>query len=104
MVLSAALELDKNDYQKLFDSFEINILSIGTDGIDGPTDAAGAVANNDLIQNARQQGLEDPQSYLAENNSYEFFSVINGGSNLIKMGHTGTNVMDIHVLTMSVKN
>jgi glycerate-2-kinase len=67
------------------------ILSGGTDGEDGPTDAAGAVADSDLIRTARDHGLT-PTPFLAINNSYEFFDRTGG---LIKTGPTHTNVMDV---------
>jgi glycerate 2-kinase len=67
------------------------ILSGGTDGEDGPTDAAGAVADSELISTARAHGLA-PAPFLAINNSYEFFDRAGG---LIKTGPTHTNVMDV---------
>jgi glycerate 2-kinase len=70
------------------------VLSAGSDGTDGPTDAAGAIATGDTIRRARQRGL-DPMKHLSENDSYPFFDALGG---LIKTGPTGTNVMDIHVL------
>jgi glycerate 2-kinase len=71
----------------------VAVLSGGTDGEDGPTDAAGAVADADLIRTARELGLS-PQPFLAINNSYEFFERTGG---LIKTGPTHTNVMDVWV-------
>ncbi|XP_022240848.1 glycerate kinase-like isoform X2 [Limulus polyphemus] len=73
------------------------LLSAGTDGIDGPTDAAGAFGYHELILRALEQGL-DPGKYLSNNDSYGFYLKCNGGNDLIKIGHTGTNVMDIQVL------
>ncbi|MGI8960294.1 MAG: glycerate kinase type-2 family protein [Bryobacteraceae bacterium] len=70
------------------------VLSAGTDGTDGPTDAAGAIATGETIRRARKRGLE-AKKHLAENNSYPFFDAL---GSLIKTGPTGTNVMDIHVL------
>jgi glycerate 2-kinase len=70
------------------------VLSAGTDGTDGPTDAAGAIATGDTTRRARQRGL-DPKKHLAENDSYPFFDAL---GSLLKTGPTGTNVMDIHVL------
>lgn len=71
----------------------IAILAGGTDGEDGPTDAAGAVADADLIQFVRERKL-DPSSYLAINDSYTFFDQVAG---LIRTGPTHTNVMDLRV-------
>jgi hydroxypyruvate reductase len=69
------------------------ILSGGTDGEDGPTDAAGAYANQEVLSRARDLGL-DPKEFLATNNSYRFFERAGG---LIKTGPTHTNVMDLRV-------
>ncbi len=71
----------------------IAILSGGTDGEDGPTDAAGAVVNEPLRQFVLAKGL-DPAEFLAINNSYSFFEQIGG---LILTGPTHTNVMDLRV-------
>lgn len=71
----------------------IAILSGGTDGEDGPTDAAGAVLDPALVQEARRRGL-DLQSYLAKNDAYNFFEPLGG---LIRTGPTHTNVMDLRV-------
>jgi glycerate 2-kinase len=70
------------------------ILSGGTDGEDGPTDAAGAVADADLLRAARSKGLT-PELFLAINNSYAFFDETGG---LLKTGPTHTNVMDVQVI------
>ena len=102
MVLSAALALDSEDASS-FKDHDVIFLSLGTDGIDGPTDVAGAVADQNLLQDARRQGIQIAQQYLAENNSYEFFTRVNGGKNFVKMGHTGTNVMDIQLLLIKPK-
>jgi glycerate 2-kinase len=73
------------------------LLSGGTDGEDGPTDAAGAVADADLLREARGRGLE-PESFLAVNNSYAFFAEIGG---LLKTGPTHTNVMDVQIILIA---
>ena len=70
------------------------VLSAGTDGTDGPTDAAGAIATGTTLERARQLGL-DPVAHLRENNAYPFFDSLH---DLIRTGPTGTNVMDIHLL------
>ncbi|QDT65351.1 glycerate kinase type-2 family protein [Calycomorphotria hydatis] len=72
----------------------ITILSGGTDGEDGPTNAAGAVADAGLIDTAKSQNL-DPDPFLAINNSYPFFEQADG---LIVTGPTHTNVMDLRVV------
>jgi len=71
-------------------------LSAGTDGNDGPTDAAGAFASAELLSKAMEKGL-DPCAYLADNDSYTFFSEIDG---LLKTGSTGTNVCDMQILLL----
>ena len=71
----------------------IALLSGGTDGEDGPTDAAGAVADQELLETARALGL-DPQPYLEINNAYAFFEQAGG---LVITGPTHTNVMDLRV-------
>ncbi|MCA8993217.1 MAG: DUF4147 domain-containing protein [Planctomycetaceae bacterium] len=71
----------------------IALLSGGTDGEDGPTDAAGAFVDNELIHTVRQAGLSI-DDYLQRNDSYTFFEQCGG---LLKTGPTGTNVMDLRV-------
>ncbi|HKY84698.1 MAG TPA: DUF4147 domain-containing protein [Anaerolineales bacterium] len=73
---------------------DILILSAGTDGEDGPTDAAGAIADAQILRRARARGL-DPEVYLARHDSYNFFAPLGG---LLKTGPTGTNVMDLQVV------
>jgi glycerate 2-kinase len=70
------------------------ILSGGTDGTDGPTDAAGAVADGTTIARAEALGL-DAAEFLRNNDSYHYFEAI---GDLIKTGPTGTNVADIQVI------
>ena len=74
----------------------ITFLSAGTDGTDGPTDAAGAIATGQMFSEAVKQGL-DPQDYLTRNDSYTFFKAIN---DLVITGPTGTNVMDIQLILL----
>jgi glycerate 2-kinase len=70
------------------------IASFATDGIDGPTEAAGAVIDGDTIKRAKLIGL-DPNKYLKENNSYNFFKAL--GDNIIT-GPTLTNVNDLIII------
>jgi glycerate-2-kinase len=70
------------------------LLSAGTDGTDGPTDAAGAIADGDTIARARAADI-DPSACLANNDSYTFFEKTGG---LIVTGPTGTNVMDLQIV------
>jgi glycerate 2-kinase len=73
---------------------ELAVLSAGTDGTDGPTDAAGAFVTGDTVERARSLGLA-PDDYLLRHDSYTFFEAL---GDLIKTGPTGTNVMDIHIM------
>jgi hydroxypyruvate reductase len=68
--------------------------SAGTDGTDGPTDAAGAFADSQTLARARAAGL-DAAAALAQNDSYPLFAALN---DLLITGPTGTNVMDIRLL------
>lgn len=70
------------------------LLSGGTDGEDGPTDAAGAVIDAALVQRVRQLQL-DPADYLHRNDAYHFFAAADG---LLKTGPTHTNVCDLRVV------
>jgi glycerate 2-kinase len=80
----------------------VSMLSAGTDGTDGPTDAAGAMVDGDTIARAKQLGL-DPLRYLANNDSYTFFQQLDSASGThshFKTGPTGTNVMDIQIVLL----
>ncbi|XP_075570364.1 glycerate kinase isoform X2 [Pelecanus crispus] len=76
---------------------EILFLSGGTDGQDGPTEAAGAFCSPQLVDEALQEGL-DVEAFLSNNDSYTFFSQFQGGHHLLVTGLTGTNVMDIQAI------
>ncbi|NXD37771.1 GLCTK kinase, partial [Copsychus sechellarum] len=76
---------------------EILFLSGGTDGQDGPTEAAGAFCSPGLVAEALQEGL-DVEAFLRNNDSYTFFSQFQGGRHLLVTGLTGTNVMDIQAI------
>jgi glycerate-2-kinase len=71
------------------------VASVGTDGVDGPTDAAGALVDNTTLDRARAAGLGDAGSFLRDNNAYAFFHAL---GDLIMTGPTGTNVGDIQVV------
>lgn len=71
-----------------------SVLSAGTDGTDGPTDAAGAFADGDTAARARSMGL-DLLAALANNDSYPFFDRL---GDLLRTGPTGTNVMDLYLI------
>lgn len=70
------------------------ILSCGTDGVDGPTDAAGAYFSPEVAHAARRAAL-DPLEFLQRNDSYHFFQ---GCGGLLRTGPTGTNVMDLGLI------
>ncbi len=73
------------------------MLSAGTDGTDGPTDAAGAICDNTTIACGAREGM-DPHDFLNRNDSYDFFGRI---GDLIKTGPTGTNVMDVRLILVA---
>ncbi len=83
LALSAAI--------RLMSAKRIVVASVGTDGADGPTDAAGAVIDVTTVERAYRQGL-DPAIYLQNNDSYYLLRPI---GDLIITGPTGTNVMDL---------
>jgi glycerate-2-kinase len=70
------------------------LASVGTDGIDGTADAAGAFCDNTSIDRANVKGL-DAAAYLVDNNSYGFFQAL---GDLIITGPTTTNVGDIQMV------
>lgn len=88
-VLAAAIEISgwKN----------IVVLSGGTDGNDGPTDAAGAIADGKTLVKAESLGKE-AALYLSQNDSYHFFQPLN---DLLMTGPTNTNVMDLRLLLVA---
>jgi glycerate-2-kinase len=72
------------------------VASLSTDGVDGPTDAAGAIVDGKTLDRAAKMGLT-PEEYLAKNDSYHFFSKL---GDLIFTGPTGTNVNDVSVIVV----
>jgi glycerate 2-kinase len=73
---------------------KVVLLSGGTDGTDGPTDASGALADHTTVSRARAAGL-DPKSHLENNDAYPFFQRL---GDLLITGPTHTNVMDVRIL------
>ncbi len=71
------------------------VASLGTDGTDGPTDAAGAVADNTTLMRSQKHGITFLNDSLQNNDSYTFFNRLN---DLIITGPTRTNVMDLHLI------
>jgi glycerate 2-kinase len=74
------------------------LASLGTDGVDGPTDAAGALVDSGTIARSERLRLEPVDTFLAENDSYAFFDRL---GDLIRTGPTGTNVGDLQVVVTS---
>jgi hydroxypyruvate reductase len=94
LALTFALEIEGQD--------GVSLLSAGTDGNDGPTDAAGALVDGQTAARARALGI-DPALYLANNDSYQFFRRYDARSDARShfiTGPTGTNVMDIQFLLL----
>lgn len=83
--------------EQLGDCRDIALLSGGTDGEDGPTDAAGALVDAGVAQRAAGLGLDAADS-LRRNDAYTFFQQADG---LLQTGPTGTNVCDVRVVTVS---
>ena len=75
----------------------ISLVSAGTDGEDGPTDAAGAVVDAEIIARAQRLSL-NPADFLRRNDAYRFFEPLGG---LLKTGPTHTNVCDVRVITVA---
>ena len=73
---------------------EVVVLSGGTDGTDGPTDAAGGIVDGTTVQRGRDKGL-DAQDYLKRNDSYPFLKTV---GDLLVTGPTLTNVMDLRLI------
>jgi hydroxypyruvate reductase/glycerate 2-kinase len=74
----------------------VTILCAGTDGEDGPTDAAGAIGTEETLKRAKSLNL-NPKDFLDRHDSYHFFEATGG---LFKTGLTGTNVMDLGVILL----
>ena len=72
------------------------VFSVGSDGTDGPTDAAGGIADGETAQLMRQKGVDAVQS-LNDNDAYHALDAVGG---LLKTGATGTNVNDVTVLLL----
>ena len=79
-------------------SLEWCAASVGTDGIDGPTDAAGAVVDTRTPARAASARLRPARSFLDDNNAYAFFHAT---GDLITTGPTGTNVGDLQIILLA---
>jgi len=93
LALAAALELDEGEGEA-----PVALLCAGTDGIDGPTDAAGAVVTPRTAEQIRAAGC-DPQARLADNDSHPALEA--AGDALLRPGPTHTNVMDVAAVLVS---
>jgi hydroxypyruvate reductase len=89
-VLAAAIALDGTKH--------VVLLAGGTDGTDGPTDAAGAIADGFTISRAKSLGM-NPFAFLKKSDSYHFFKPLD---DLIITGPTRTNVMDVYMMLVGV--
>ena len=92
LALSALVQLAQKEDSNL--NHQLTLLSAGTDGTDGPTDAAGAITDKEILRLTLEKRLEAPR-YLDDNDAYHFFEQTGG---LIKTGATQTNVMDLVVV------
>jgi glycerate 2-kinase len=81
---------------KIRDLDGVVVASLSTDGVDGPTDAAGAISDGKTVARALGLGMR-PEEFLAENDSYHFFEKL---GDLLVTGPTGTNVNDISVIVV----
>jgi glycerate-2-kinase len=88
--LRCAINLDTSSH--------LVVLSAGTDGIDGNSPAAGAIADETTLTRARKLNL-DAEQYLDRSDSYTFFEQLN---DLIVTGPTGTNVRDLRIILKSL--
>jgi glycerate 2-kinase len=79
---------------------DVVVLAAGTDGTDGPTDAAGAIADGESATRARAQSL-DPATRLAENDSYPVFAAL---GDLVVTGPTNTNLLDLYVVVVGARS
>ena len=77
---------------------DVVFLAAGTDGIDGPTDVAGAIGNSSIAEN-----IEECNEALKNNDSFNYYKNVKEGKYHIKTGHTGTNVMDLHLILIPNK-
>jgi len=83
LALAAALELRPDD--------DLVVLAAGTDGTDGPTDAAGAVVDRDTVR----RGGDDPRRHLDANDSYAYLT---RSGDLLVTGPTNTNLLDLYLV------
>ncbi|MBL7770330.1 MAG: DUF4147 domain-containing protein [Flavipsychrobacter sp.] len=100
LILSILVEcLNNEGLAKQLGAYSFAVLSGGTDGTDGPTDAAGAMLDAAILEQVRKGELK-PDSFLTNQDAYTFFSAAGG---LLKTGPTQTNVMDILLILLQHK-
>lgn len=90
LALAAALVLDGID--------DVLVASVGTDGIDGPTSVAGAIADGESVRRAAARGV-DARASLDDNDAFGFFGALH---DLVLTGPTGTNLLDVQVALIGV--
>jgi hydroxypyruvate reductase len=89
LALSAMIEMDGAE--------GLTVLAAGTDGTDGPTDAAGAIADGGSAGRARREG-EDPRARLGDNDSYPLFARL---GDLVVTGPTNSNLLDLYLVLVA---
>lgn len=96
-----SLRFSEHAFQEPLIMQDVHFLSAGTDGIDGPSNAAGAVGGAEIIKSYLMTAAnrpEDIQTFIKNNDSFNFYSNVSHGKYHVVCGHTGTNVMDLHLL------
>lgn len=88
LALAASIAIDGTE--------NVVVASLATDGVDGPTDAAGAIVDGTTVSRGHKLGMS-AEDYLRQNDSYGFLKRI---GNLVKTGPTGTNVNDVMILAV----
>ncbi len=105
LALSFLLRLARSEGRLSRFGGKFEFLAAGTDGQDGPTDAAGAViSDSDLAEYCTGGSQIDGEQYLRENDSYRFFEKFRNGRCHVKTGVTGTNVMDVMMLAIQFRS
>ena len=97
LALAAAMSIPKG-----IGGLSLFLLAAGSDGIDGPTDAAGAFAFHGMISSDDER--EQARLALDRHDAYTYLSRLNNGEDLLKIGHTNTNVMDIIIVLIDKDN
>jgi hydroxypyruvate reductase len=100
LALAAALRLEERALDTDDYAWRVTVLAAGTDGRDGPTDAAGAIVDCATPLNARRFGRRRPERDLATGRSW--FS-LDAAGDLLRTGPSGTNVMDVVALLIEAR-